>query len=99
MSAQSIDPQRIERASKALAAAMSAGNRDPYSLAVALEAAGLLAAPAVTELADAVALLGALPMPTGTAPSPGELAEQRHLVDPLDHVLEHLADERPAVTS
>jgi hypothetical protein len=24
------------------------------------------------------------------------LAEQRHLVDPLDHVLEHLADERPA---
>ncbi|MFB4424858.1 hypothetical protein C5F59_027730 [Streptomyces sp. QL37] len=29
------------------------------------------------------------------APSPGELAEQRHLLDPLDHVLEHLADERP----
>ncbi|WP_406735388.1 hypothetical protein OG508_28260 [Streptomyces sp. NBC_01108] len=26
-------------------------------------------------------------------PSPGELAEQRHLIDPLDHVLEHLADE------
>lgn len=51
---------------------------------------------AVVELADAVALLGALPMPTG-APLPGELAEQRHLIDPLDHVLEHLADERPAV--
>lgn len=32
-------------------------------------------------------------------PSAGELAEQRHLIDPLDHVLEHLADERPAVTS
>ncbi|MEV6313400.1 hypothetical protein AB0M10_33030 [Streptomyces sp. NPDC051840] len=31
-------------------------------------------------------------------PTPGELAEQRHLMDPLDHVLEHLADERPAVT-
>lgn len=29
-----------------------------------------------------------------TAPTAGELAEQRHLVDPLDHVLEHLADER-----
>lgn len=25
----------------------------------------------------------------------GARAEQRHLVDPLDHVLEHLADERP----
>lgn len=51
---------------------------------------------AVAELADAVALLGALPMPSGS-PLPGELAEQRHLIDPLDHVLEHLADERPAV--
>ncbi|MFF2405761.1 hypothetical protein [Streptomyces sp. NPDC058092] len=27
------------------------------------------------------------------APSLGELAEQRHLIDPLDHVLEHLAAE------
>ena len=27
----------------------------------------------------------------------GARAEQRHLMDPLDHVLEHLADERPAV--
>jgi hypothetical protein len=27
----------------------------------------------------------------------GSLAEQRHLVDPLDHVLEHLADERTTV--
>ncbi|MGP3752169.1 hypothetical protein [Streptomyces sp. IBSNAI001] len=43
----------------------------------------------VVTLAEAVALMGALPMPTV-----GELAEQRHLVDPLDHVLEHLADER-----
>lgn len=32
-------------------------------------------------------------------PLPGELAELRHLLDPLDHVLEHLADERPAVSS
>ncbi|MFI8865305.1 hypothetical protein ACIGNW_00075 [Streptomyces sp. NPDC053707] len=40
----------------------------------------------VVTLAEAVALMGALPMPTA-----GELAEQRH---PLDHVLEHLADER-----
>lgn len=44
----------------------------------------------VVTLAEAVALMGALPMPTA-----GELAEQRHLVDPLDHVLEHLADEHP----
>lgn len=51
---------------------------------------------AVAEAAEAVALLGALPMPTG-APSVGELAEQRHWLDPLDHVLEHLADERPVV--
>ncbi|MEU5716599.1 hypothetical protein AB0G71_12550 [Streptomyces sp. NPDC020403] len=29
----------------------------------------------------------------GLPPLPGELAEQRHLVDPLDHVLEHFADE------
>lgn len=53
------------------------------------------AAPAPVEvvtLAEAVALMGALPMP-----APGDLAEQRHLVDPLDHVLEHLADERPTV--
>lgn len=28
----------------------------------------------------------------------GARAEQRHLMDPLDHVLEHLADERPADT-
>ncbi len=55
---------------------------------------GVKVAPAVTELADAVALMGALPMPT---PTPGELAEQRHLVDPLDHVMEHLADKHPAV--
>lgn len=27
-------------------------------------------------------------------PAPGALAEQRHLLDPLDHVLEHLADEK-----
>lgn len=27
-------------------------------------------------------------------PTPGELAEQRHLVDPLDHKFEHLADEQ-----
>lgn len=77
---------------------------------------------AVAELAAAVELLGALPVPTGQwvdpcrpcgcptrfnrhadgcpdpVPLPGELAEQRHLRDPLDHVLEHLADERPAVT-
>jgi hypothetical protein len=51
---------------------------------------------AMLELAEAVALLGALPMPSG-APLPGELAEQRHLIDPLDHALEHLADGRPAV--
>ena len=48
----------------------------------------------VVTLAEAVALMGALPVPTA-----GELAEQRHLVDPLDHTLEHLADERPTVTS
>lgn len=41
----------------------------------------------VTSLSEALALHGAFPMPTG-----GELAEQRHLLDPLDHVLEHLAD-------
>lgn len=74
---------------------------------------------ATVELAYAVALLGALPMPTGadedsheakvaeylstpytddlTSPAPGALAEQRHLIDPLDHVLEHLADDRPTV--
>lgn len=34
-----------------------------------------------------------------TTPTPGELAEQRHLMDPLDHVLEHLAVERPAAVS
>lgn len=45
MSAQSIDPQRIEQASKALNAAMEQGNRDAYSLAFALEAAGLLQSP------------------------------------------------------
>ncbi|WP_148083882.1 hypothetical protein [Streptomyces sp. 840.1] len=28
----------------------------------------------------------------------GARAEQRHLLDPLDHVLEHLADERPVLT-
>lgn len=50
----------------------------------------------VVTLADAVAEHGPFPMPAG-APLPGELAEQRHLIDPLDHVLEHLADERPAV--
>lgn len=48
----------------------------------------------VVTLAEARALMGALPMPTA-----GELAEQRHLVDPLDHTLEHLADERPSVSS
>jgi predicted RNase H-like nuclease (RuvC/YqgF family) len=38
-------------------------------------------------------------MTTFPTPSPGELAEQRHLVDPLDHALEHLADEQhPAKT-
>lgn len=46
----------------------------------------------VVTLAEAVDLMGALPMPTA-----GDLAEQRHLVDPLDHTLEHLADDRPAV--
>lgn len=50
---------------------------------------------AVDEVAEAVALLGALPMPVG-CPAAGELAEQRHLVDELDHVLEHLADDAPA---
>ncbi|MEU3203530.1 hypothetical protein ABZ702_06535 [Streptomyces cyaneofuscatus] len=45
MSAESIDPQRIERVAKALSGAMSAGNREPYSLAFALEAAGLLQSP------------------------------------------------------
>lgn len=44
----------------------------------------------IVTLAEAVALMGALPVP-----SAGELAEQRHLVDPLDHTLEHLADEVP----
>lgn len=34
----------------------------------------------VDELVDAVALLGALPMPVGD-PAPGALAEQRHLAD------------------
>lgn len=68
MSTPSIDPQRIERVSKALTAAMAAGNRDPYSLAFALEVAGLLATPAVTDLAEAVDLLGALPMPAGEDP-------------------------------
>lgn len=47
--------------------------------------------PATTDLATAVTLLGALPMPVGS-PAPGALAEQRHLMDSLDHVLEHLAD-------
>ncbi|MCI4045093.1 hypothetical protein [Streptomyces sp. TRM75563] len=45
MSAESVDPQRIERVAKALSGAMSAGNREPYSLAFALEAAGLLQPP------------------------------------------------------
>ncbi|MFJ3597941.1 hypothetical protein ACIPRU_15660 [Streptomyces sp. NPDC090126] len=45
MSAASVDPQRVERVAKALAGAMSAGNREPYSLAFALEAAGLLQSP------------------------------------------------------
>lgn len=57
-----------------------------------------MSAPQDDQLSAAVAEHGPFPMPTG-APSPGELAEQRHLIDPLDHVLEHLADERPAVTS
>lgn len=33
---------------------------------------------------------------TGQAPAPGALAEQRNLLDPLDHALEHLADNPPA---
>lgn len=49
----------------------------------------------IDELVDAVALLGALPMPVGS-PSPSELAEQRRLVGELDHALEHLADNPPA---
>lgn len=51
---------------------------------------------AVVELSEAVHLLGALPMPAG-APRPGELAEQRHLLDPMDHGFEQLATGRPAV--
>ncbi|MEV0917897.1 hypothetical protein AB0I93_27015 [Streptomyces sp. NPDC049967] len=45
MSAASIDPQRIEQVSRALKAAMAAGNREPYNLAFALEAARLLQSP------------------------------------------------------
>ncbi|WP_328902331.1 hypothetical protein OHR86_22590 [Streptomyces sp. NBC_00441] len=51
-------------------------------------------APKDDALAAAGAEHGPFPMPTG-GPSAAELAEQRHLLDPLDHVLEHLADERP----
>jgi hypothetical protein len=51
----------------------------------------------VVTLAEAVAKHGPFPMPAGT-PAAGELAEQRHLLDPLDHTLEHLADERPTVS-
>ncbi|MFJ2701849.1 hypothetical protein ACIO3R_01455 [Streptomyces sp. NPDC087428] len=47
MSAASIDPARIERAAVTLGLAMKAGNAEPYSLAAALEMAGLLAAPSV----------------------------------------------------
>ena len=36
---------------------------------------------------------------TAPHPSQGELAEQRHLIDPLDHVWEHLADERHPVST
>lgn len=105
----SIDLDRIERVSKALTAAMEAGNTLPYSLAMALEAAGLLQSPekaaelyaqraavlalhrkhtdsdhcfaddeawpcqtrtllAPTGLAAAVAEHGPVPMPTGAAP-------------------------------
>lgn len=62
-----------------------------YVLATLPELAAYGVQVVVDELVDAVALLGALPMPTG-----GELAEQRHLVDELDHTLEHLADNPPA---
>lgn len=66
MSASIIDPLRIETVSRALTAAMEQGNESPYSLAFALEVAGLLSsAPAVTDLATAVDVMGALPMPTG----------------------------------
>lgn len=62
-----------------------------YGTADAIEEYAVRLAPLpVVTLPEAVALMGALPMPTA-----GELAEQRHLVDPLDHVLEHLADEQP----
>jgi hypothetical protein len=75
MSTPSIDPDRIERVAVALGLAMKQGNSDPYSLAVALEVAGLLAAPPVTGLAAAVDAMGALPMPTGApGPSPWERA-------------------------
>lgn len=79
MSAPSIDPQRIEQVSRALKAAMAAGNHDPYNLAFALEVAGLLQSPEkAAELTarrnDALAMRGALspngfparvPMPLG----------------------------------
>lgn len=75
MSAESIDADRIERVAVALGLAMKLGNIEPYSLAVALEVAGLLAAPPVTDLATAVDVMGALPMPTGApSPSPWERA-------------------------
>ncbi|MGC5400171.1 hypothetical protein ACPXCP_31080 [Streptomyces sp. DT20] len=91
-----------------------------YVLATLPELAAYGVQVVVDELVDAVALLGALPMPVGAgedddsheakvreylstpytddvgAPAAGELAEQRHLVDELDHVLEHLADDAPA---
>lgn len=66
-----------------------------YVLATLPELAAYGVQVVVDELVDAVALLGALPMPVGS-PAAGALAEQRHLVDELDHVLEHLADDAPA---
>lgn len=45
MRTASIDPDRIERVAVTLGLAMKAGNSAPYSLAAALEMAGLLAAP------------------------------------------------------
>lgn len=70
-------------------------------LAFALEAACLLQSPEtaaeqLAQLRELDALRLRVAGLEATLSRLGARAEQRHLIDPLDHVLEHLADNAPA---
>lgn len=62
-------------------------------IAASLEAACMLQSP--ESAAELVALREENTALHALVAQLGARAEQRHLMDPLDHVLEHLADERP----